>query len=170
VLFIGLEYGCVFLLIWKALRVRRALFHLTVFSAVLLLLFPVYDVGYYHDFAMRTSLPSLWIMQLAILFYLAHARQNVNRQLVILLLGVGFLNSGLEFTRAWAGRYRPSANMPSVTTPEDWPWVTYQYLGQSQAWFFRYLAKPSDTAIFVLSNEQLDNYEPYRETFLKKKP
>lgn len=170
VLFISLEYGCVFLLIWKALRVRQDLFRLTVFSAVLLLLFPVYHVGYWHDFTMRTSLPLLWVMQLAVLFYLTRARQSVNRQLVIVLLGVGFLNSGLELTRAWEGRHRPPLNMPSVTAHQDWPWVTYQYLGRPQALFFRYLAKPSDTAIFVLSNEQLDNYEPYRETFLKEKP
>ena len=170
VLFISLEYGGVFLLMWQAIRVRRDLFHLTVFSALLLLLFPVYHVGYWHDFTMRTSLPSLWVMQLAVLFYLAHTQQNVKRQLVIVLLGIGFLNSGLELTRAWERRHRPPLNMPSVTAHQDWPWVIYQYLGRPQALFFRYLAKPSDTAIFVLSNERLDNYEPYRETFLKKKP
>jgi len=169
VLFIGLEYGCVFLLIRKTVRVRWNLFHLTVFGAALLL-FPVYDYGAYHDFTMRTSLPSLWVMQLAVLFHLAHARRNVSRQLVILLLGVGFLNSGLELTRAWKGRHRPPLNTPSVTARQDWPWVTYQYLGRPRALFFRYPAKPSDTALFVLSNERLDNYEPYRETFLKKKP
>ncbi len=114
-------------------------------SFIYLALAPFYILGYYNDFAMRSTIPALFILQLLIIYFLAktsNSKINVAaKTILIICLIIGAATPFTEINRSvQAGcltfGYQP---IPKMSMQH----VTKQYFANSRSFFFKYLSKPA---------------------------
>ena len=109
-----------------------------------LLLIPLYTLGYYNDFGMRSSIPALFILQIFVLKKIFNSHVIV-KTLLICLLAIGAITPITEITRAVKNHgacFRYSLSVPHIQ-----PHVAKQYFSTGNSFFFRYLAKNSEPKV-----------------------
>ncbi len=148
-----LEFGLYAILVYTARRDwdsrTRTVF---VTALVCLSLIPLYRFGLANDFAMRASIPSLFVLAI----FVARALQSQSlarpaRAILIALLVVGAVTPAIEFRRhisniVAAGTLFPTYPVYGMT--QYWDWLTkdkdsiiLQYVASDQSPFFQVLAR-----------------------------
>jgi hypothetical protein len=143
-LFHLLEWG-LFFFFARELRTSTHPWLKTLFwtSGLCLLLLPLYSYGYSNDWTLRATIPALFLLWTGVVRSLLHYPSDLEKRLLWLLVIIGFFGSLHETSRTWC--------LPSTTlidqslhqhVPElDEPYRS-QYLGQTDSFFFQYLARP----------------------------
>lgn len=141
-----LEWGVFYFfaseLLQSAQPTRRWLFWTT---GVALLLLPFYRLGIYNDWAMRTTIPALLLLWIAVARSLIQPKSPHERPVLLLLAVIGAFSVLTESSRSWRWPTSPQtlAETRHVPTFSDDDVLTSQYLGSEDAFFFRHLAKAS---------------------------
>lgn len=150
--FCFLEFLIFGLLIYPWIRTternNQKLFYTTIIS---LFLIPLYLMGYYNDFAMRVSLPSIFILLIFSLQFLLSKTPKLTYKFIkialLLSLSIGGVTAFTEIYRGalFKNRAFGYANIPKMSLPH----ITIQYFADSQSLFYKFLAKEGDPKISV---------------------
>ena len=138
-----LEFGIYSLVC--AIVLRRTpdrFFMLFLASTVTLALIPLYKMGIWNDFAMRASIPSLFVICLTIAKTLGNKHNLRKMPFLVLMacLGIGSICPIREIVRPLVNwREGPFPERSVVEQPPD---VAIQYIGDVNSFFFKNLSKP----------------------------
>lgn len=143
-LFHVLEWG-VFALFACELRrsANRALrgFFWTALAALALI--PFYRLGYFNDWCMRVSIPSLFLLWAGVGRSLLRAPFTLESRLLLVLCVFGAFGAMRESARGW---FTLGATPPPMHEHDHIPHIeadfARQYMGNDQTFFFQHLAKP----------------------------
>ncbi|MFZ4777998.1 MAG: hypothetical protein ACOYM3_21725 [Terrimicrobiaceae bacterium] len=111
-------------------------------SAVTLVLIPLYKMGIWNDFAMRASIPSLFVICLAIAKVIGDKpnRRQMPSLVLVACLGIGAICPIREIVRPLLNwREGPFPKRSVVEQPPD---AAIQYIGDENSFFFKHLSKP----------------------------
>jgi hypothetical protein len=125
------------LAIGESPRARR----LYVAAATTLLVIPIYRVGIYHDFAMRVSIPALYVVWLFVARGLVSRRATrLRRGIAIAVLVVGAATPAQEIARSLLRYESPRTPPAPLHVPDlDRP-IARQYMGTLDSTFSRWFA------------------------------
>lgn len=147
-LFYLLEFGLYALIVFeywdKMTKEFRAFFVLSLF---VLFALPMYSYGFYNDFMLRASIPALFFLFLVVSAYIINKGisfkniviKNSALKLLFVLLLIGSCTAVVEIARAG---YNPFKRRPPMSIV-DFGFHSYQFLGSSDSFFYKYLAKPT---------------------------
>lgn len=119
-------------------------------AAACLLLYPIYSYGFANDWVMRTTIPAMFLLWVGVARSLFNYTFDLENRLLVVLLIFGTFGVLHESSRSW--------NLPSLTLtqqtdhghiPELENPYRDQYLGQTDSFFFKYLARPSQSELLV---------------------
>lgn len=130
-LFYILEFGLFVFLLIKAKKTSSLL----ILATVILLLIPWYKMGLMNDFAMRASIPSLYVICLYWMMYLIESKKSM---FVLFLSWLLFLVGSIyPFILQGNGIIHFSSLSPRYSLAElDGPKIRMQYLGNADSLFF----------------------------------
>ena len=123
-------------------RTPDRLFAVFLTTTVTLALIPLYKMGIWNDFAMRASIPSLFVIQLAVAKVIGDKPNLWQLPTLVLIacLGIGALCPIREIVRPLLNwREGPFPERSVVKQPPD---VAIQYVGDENSFFFKHLSKP----------------------------
>jgi hypothetical protein len=104
------------------------------------LIIPLYRIGVWNDFAMRVSIPSLFVL----LIFLTSAlkSQGSRKQWLIIVLIIGSVTAGCEIARSinYTATLKDKNSYLGEMQVTQIP-LRNQYLGSLDSFFFRYLSK-----------------------------
>ncbi len=118
-------------------------------SVTALLLIPLYRVGLYNDFAMRASIPVLflfWVVLLRVVWCDAFRRNQWQSALLVVCLLVGAALPCYRLVKQIAraqGCLQYHSGTAQASIPDLDARFLPQYLGRSDAFFYTHLARPS---------------------------
>ncbi len=138
--FVMLEFGFYALLAYPYVHNadRRERLAFGVLTGTLALV-PFYVMGLYNDFAMRVSIPALYLLQVYIAGFFMHYRGWFFKSVMAALLVIGALAPVRELARALVLRNPVSQSAHVVELAHTA--VAVQYLGDPESIFFKYLAR-----------------------------
>lgn len=145
-LFYLLEFGIYALIVVESWdKMSEEFRHFFLIAVGILVLLPVYSYGVYNDFMLRASIPSLFFIFLTIAVYFIHKKfsfrniiiENTILKLLFIFLAIGSFTAIVEISR---GIYNPHKRRPPMS-PSDFGKYNYQFLGDKESFFFKYLAK-----------------------------
>ncbi len=138
-----LIYALIVIEAWdKMTRNFRSFF---VISIGILLVLPIYSYGQYNDLMLRASIPALFYLFLTVASYFVIKKfsfreviiKNTALKLLFILLAIGSFTAIVEISRAI---YNPHKRMP-ILSAADYGIYSYQFLGDKETFFFKYLAR-----------------------------
>ncbi|MDW7690386.1 hypothetical protein R9C00_23500 [Flammeovirgaceae bacterium SG7u.111] len=115
----------------------------------ILILLPFYKLGFYNDWLIDVPFSILLIFWILIIRFLAHARRNLRFWVFVFLLATAALTPIHMMSMSIMGSYLGAEFFP-ISTPEHSPWITdvefrdvitKQYMGKTDSFFWKYLAK-----------------------------
>lgn len=145
-LFYLLEFGLYGLIAFDYWEVMTKEFrHFFLLALLVLLALPIYSYGFYNDLMLRASIPALFFLFLAVSAYIINKGisfktiviKNSALKLLFVLLLIGSCTAVVEIARAG---YNPFKRRPP-TSIVDFGFHSYQFLGSSDAFFYKYMAK-----------------------------
>lgn len=143
VLFHALEWG-VFVLFASELRRSRTPALRGIFWTALvgLALIPCYRLGYFNDWCMRVSIPSLFLLWAGVGRSLLRAPFTTESRVLLALCFMGAMGACYESARSW---FSLSSNPPPMEHFESIPHIeadfARQYLGNEDTFFYRHLSR-----------------------------
>lgn len=148
-LFCLLEFGVfalfIFPYIGKLKQEHQLLIGITLMT---LLLIPLYRFGAYNDLAMRTSIPSLLILQIILLRLWNFYSKPFKFALVLILL-IGTITPVSEIARSYKlSDHRFNRNTSLLQIP---PGIAAQYFGGDQTFYYKYLAPKGYPGVMAAS-------------------
>ena len=114
-----------------------------------LMLIPFYKMGAYNDFAMRVSIPSLFILAVVLAQYMMETKKQLFRYILITLFVIGSYSTASEIGRSFSNF---GAKADSMTTLEQSGGFISQYIGSGNNFFFKVLCR--NTTIEQPANNQ----------------
>ncbi|MBF0315868.1 MAG: hypothetical protein HQK50_13885 [Oligoflexia bacterium] len=157
-LFCFLEFGVYALLIWPLFRqggaFERSLYAITI---ILLILLPLYKLGYYNDFTMRVSLPALFVLQLLVWKFLSSENFKQDhlypiKVMIVMALFLGSFTPLQEISRSIA---HSEAQFEFTNVPKTFKGS--QFMGHQNSLFFEYLGKSPPPTNISITKESLDD-------------
>lgn len=143
-LFVALEFACFFAFIDRMTPARWV-------AGVSLLLIPLFSVGLYNDFAMRVSIPALYVLWVSVIAQLNRRFESrgirglVSPLFVLWLLGTGAsiteLSRSVSTSEGLWVQHIPNEGWVPAINRMGIPGTEFQYLGNPDSFFFRFLAK-----------------------------
>ncbi len=122
-------------------------------AGLILLVYPFYSYGYANDWAMRTTIPAMFLLWAGVIRSLLAAKTGTETRILALLFLIGASGALHESSRTWR---LPDSNLISqdmhVHVPGlDEPYRS-QYLGKMDSFFFRHLARTPDPLLYAPPN------------------
>jgi len=149
-IFCLLEFGLLSYFIWPTVRRQNGqIFSHFILANIILALIPFYIFGFYNDFSMKVSIPSLFIVQIVLARFLLSDLSPIEglvRRFVLLILFFGAITPLSEISRGIHFYYWQSGYESIVTTE---PEHVSQYLGNGESSFFRYLGRKAKPQVSV---------------------
>jgi cell division protein FtsW (lipid II flippase) len=146
--FIMLEFGLYALLIYPYVHSTNRQERLTFWLlAGTLTLVPFYCMGLYNDFAMRASIPALFLLQIFVARFFIHYQGFLFKAVMLALLIIGAQTPTRELARALTHRNPVSHYTHVVEIPNTA--VAVQYLGDPDSLFFKYAARKGDASVVI---------------------
>jgi hypothetical protein len=113
-------------------------------AAASLALLPLYTYGFSNDWGMRTTIPAMYLLWVGVIRSLLNRRPKLETRLLLVLVLFGAFGALHESSRTW---YLPTTKLVDreayLHVPElDNPYRD-QYLGKTENFFFKYMAKKS---------------------------
>ena len=144
--FLLVEFGLVaiaaFLLMGTGSQQRKLL----VAISIILMVVPLYRIGWAHDMASRATLPALFALWCLVFSsiretWFSTLRAKVLHGLIAAAVAVGTVSAidQLEYSSGGIFAHPPLEEVPDIGTPNEFV-VTRQYHGDRQSFFFRVLA------------------------------
>ena len=115
VIFVVLEFGIYFLFLIK----RITKYDYLLIALLELLLIPIYKMSPANDFAMRASIPALFILSISIARYLIEEKKNRQRIFLIIVLAMGSATPMCEINRSIQGTLSNNSYTYDVVTSFD---------------------------------------------------
>lgn len=138
--FVVLEFGVFLFIIYPHYRaIEKTMRDMLTIAAVSLLLIPIYRIGYFNDFVMRSSIPALFVLQVVLVLLWDRYSWKV-RSLLISLIFLGSLTSRNEIMRGIEFREehcRLDSHLQNGLKAQ----FAGQYYGSGESFFYRYLAR-----------------------------
>lgn len=152
--FILIEFGIISYLIFNLYKIKggksnefTALFFLSIIG---LLLIPLYRMGQFNDFVMRSSIPLLMVLQLCILYFIlfnnsnnkATVKQRLLEFTILICFGLGAITGYTEILRSYilySSKVPDFDQIQPLSTESERDFI--QRKGNKDSIFFKYLAK-----------------------------
>jgi hypothetical protein len=141
-LFYAVEAGIYFIAVWKYQKNNYLLYYCALWLAVC----PWIDLGYYHDFSMRTSIPALVIVMLLVIDTINKSRcvRDLKTLIAIsVIIAIGSFSTPIrEITRTATNTVQLMRENQPVARESREPWRLDVYCGYlKDNIFFDYLAR-----------------------------
>ncbi len=153
ILFYLFEFGLFAFVVYRFLfkKNRRTEFVVFITSLILLFLIPWYKIGLMNDFAMRSSIPALYVISYFWIHTIAEAKKSALTNLIMVSLFI--ISSLYPLTLFRNGLIHFSLSSPRYTLAQlETPKIRKQYLGYPSSFFFRLFPKQaSQTEVGKLS-------------------